>query len=132
MLNNTVRIPGVLVWSILPAAVTLMVALVYSVAISLILGPSTDFNFLQWLPFPVAVAVIAWGVYTGIGSVVLWIAMWCYWAGMERSSFGARAGWFFALLFGMHLGALIYAIYIWKKGILKVEFEGPNAPKTAT
>lgn len=132
VLNRTIRLPRFLVWLILPAAISLTIMLAYSIAISLILGPSTDFNILQWFPFPVTVALIVWGAYTGIGSVALWIAMWFYWVGLERSSFWARTGWFFTLLLGMHLGALVYVIYIWKKGFLKAEFESPNAPPMAT
>ena len=121
VLNRAVHIPPALVWLTLPAAVSLVVLMAYSLIASLILGPSSDFNFMELLPRPAFIAVLAWGVYTGIGSVALWFAMWAYWAVMERSSFLVRAVWFFVLLLGMHLGALAYLLYIWKKGILTTE-----------
>jgi len=39
---------------------------------------------------------------------------------IERSSHGSRAGWFLVLLFGMPLGSMAYAVYLWKRGKLKV------------
>jgi hypothetical protein len=125
MLNNRVRLPYALVWALLPAAISLALLSTVSLVLSIVLGPSSDFNFLQWLPQPLALVVIVWGVYTGIGSVALWFAMWIYWGTMERSSLSSRVGWFCALLFGMHYAALIYAFNIWKKGILRVVTDAP-------
>jgi len=64
------------------------------------------------------------GAYAGIGAVCLYMTMWIYWIAVERSSALARIGWFLALLFGLHYGALIYAIIIWRKGLTQVE--GPQ------
>ena len=118
MVNNNFRVPRILTWLILPSAISLVVLTLYSLILLAVLGPSSDFNFLQWLPYPVAMVVIAWGAYTGMGVAALWVAMWAYWATMEKSPARVRVGWFLVLLLGMHYGALIYLLYIWKKGIL--------------
>ena len=130
VLNHTVRVPRALVWLLLPAAVSLTVIMAFSLIASLVLGPSSDFNFLEWLPRPVYVAVLAWGIYTGIGAVALWFAMWVYWGFMERSSYLVRAMWFFVLLLGMHLGALAYLLYLWIKGILRIESVSPDGVRS--
>ena len=43
-------------------------------------------------------------------------AMWVYWAGSQKSQ---RVAWFLVLLLGMHYGAMLYALYVWKKGQIK-------------
>jgi len=78
-----------------------------------------DHNLLDALPVSVSILFGIWGVYTGIGALLLSIAMWIYWARYERSSRGVRARWFLALLLGMYYGALIYEFYIWRKGVIK-------------
>lgn len=44
-----------------------------------------------------------------------------YWIAVERSSVLMRIGWFLALLFGLHLGALFYAWKVWSKDLIKVD-----------
>jgi hypothetical protein len=61
-------------------------------------------------------SLIALRVYTGVGVVCLWFAMWAYWAGFQKSQ---RVGWFLVLLLGMHYGAMLYALYVWKKRQIK-------------
>ena len=128
ILNDTIRVPGALVLSILPAAISLALFAAYSIICSIILGPSSDFNFLLWLPYPISIAVVSWGVYTGVASVALWFLMWAYWGMFDKSSKLARAGWFVVLLFGMHFGALAYLTYIWSRGFLRIESANRQTP----
>ena len=51
--------------------------------------------------------------------------MWLYLFPVDNSSYGARTGWFLVLLFGMHYGALIYAIYLWNTGRIKAATSHP-------
>ena len=118
--RDEVRVPSGVVWPVLPGLATFVLLIAYSLILSIILGPSSDFNILEFLPQPVAIGVVVWGVYAGFCAVVLWVAMWMYWAAIERSSYGIRVGWFLVLLFGMPLGSMAYAVYLWKKGKLKV------------
>lgn len=76
-------------------------------------------NALDHVPLPLSYLIIALGVYTGVGAVVLWVAMWVYWMALERSRFSVRAAWFFELLLLMHYGALIYAIAVLKAGRIR-------------
>ena len=118
ILNNKYPLPGVLVWFLASSGLSLAVFTVMGVAIWMIWGES-DQNLLDAFPGFVTVLFGIWGAYTVIGGISLWIAAWTYWIVVDRSTFGARAGWFLALLLGMHYGALIYAFYIWKTGRIK-------------
>jgi hypothetical protein len=115
--RNEVRVPSSVVWLVVPALATFVACVAYSVILSIILGPSSDFNILEFLPRPVAIGVAVWGVYAGFCAVVLWVAMWTYWGAKETSH---KAAWFLVLLFGLPLGAIGYALYLWKRGNLKV------------
>jgi len=84
-----------------------------------------DHNLLDAFPGFVSVLFGIWGFYTGIGAMLLWIAMWVYWAVVERTSSRVRFGWFLVLLFGMYYGALIYAVLLWQKGAIKAVTESP-------
>lgn len=82
-------------------------------------------NLLDAFPGFVSILFGIWGVYTGIGAMLLWIAMWIYWAVAERTSYRVRTGWFLALLFGMYYGALVYAFLLWRNGAIKVVSTSP-------
>jgi hypothetical protein len=113
-------VPSLVIWASASWMVSLTALTVISVVLCMIYGPSNpDVNILRMLPVPIAYLVIVWGVYTGFGAVGLWIGMWIYWAKLEKSPFRVRAGWFTLLMLGMHYGALIYAIYVWRKGIFQ-------------
>ena len=48
-----------------------------------------------------------WGAYAAIGAISLYVTMWLYWIGVERSSLLVRIGRVLMLLFGVHLGATV-------------------------
>ena len=118
LVNDRHRVPRFLVWYLFSAAISLSVFTALGIIAWIFLGDSQK-NLLDFLPHIVTILFGIWGVYTGIGAVILWVAMWVYWVAWENSSFSARTGWFLALLFGMHYGALVYAIYLWNKGVIK-------------
>jgi hypothetical protein len=118
VLGGTNRIPTVLVWLIASWAISLAAFTLLGITVWIIRG-QPDHNLLDGFPSFVSVLLGVWGGYTGIGAMLLWIAMWMYWARLERSSAGVRTGWFLALLFGMYYGALIYAFCVWWTGALK-------------
>jgi hypothetical protein len=125
LINNKYPVPPLLFWTVFPAAISLAVLALISLILIAILGPDSDVNVIQILPPPLTIVLLAWGAYTGVGVAVLWLAMWVYWAKMDRSSLPIRACWFLVLLFGMHLGAVIYAFYIWKTGRIKAATSHP-------
>ena len=118
LVNGKHRIARPFLWFLVSTAISLLVMTLLSIVAAMILGDS-DVNLLGTLPRFAAILLVIWGVYTGIGVVVLWIAMWVYWVAEERSTFSVRAAWFFALLLGMYYGALAYAIYLWRQGHIK-------------
>lgn len=118
LVNDQYRIPGILVWLIASWVISLVAITVAGVAVWMIWGEPKH-NLLEALPGFITVLLGVWGVYTGLGAMVVWIAMWIYWSVMDRSSFSARAGWFLVLLLGTYYGALIYALYLWWTGCIK-------------
>jgi hypothetical protein len=116
LINGEHQIPWLFVWFLKSVVISLTAITLMGVAVWLI-WREPDHNFLDGLPGFVSILLGVWGVYTGAGAMALWIALWIYWARIERSS--ARVGWFLTLLNGMHYGALIYAIYLWMTGRIK-------------
>jgi len=122
VLSGKYPIPAFLVWLIASWAISLAAFTLFGIGVWVFWG-QPDHNLLDVAPRFVSVFFGVWGVYTGIGAMLLWIAMWIYWARVERSSGGNRAGWFLALLFGMYYGALIYTFCVWRKGAIKAVHE---------
>jgi hypothetical protein len=119
ILQGGYQVPGVLVWMIMSSAISLSALLMISLVLSVFFG-SANINLPDALPFPFSILFVLWGVYAGIGSVVLWFSMLSYWARMERSSMIVRLGWLLAMLFGLQFGAMLYTYWLWRKGVLKV------------
>ena len=122
VLNNRYPIPTVLLWLLASWAISLAAFTGLGLIVWMIWG-EPDHNLLDAFPGFVSVLFGIWGFYTGIGAMLLWIAMWVYWAVVERTSSRVRFGWFLVLLFGMYYGALIYAVLLWQKGAIKAVTE---------
>jgi hypothetical protein len=95
-------------WMVALALVTVMLLLVWVAGAWM---PDHSPGWSPWISIPVGLL----GAYAAFGAVCLYIAMWGYWILVERSSAGIRIGWLLALLFGVHYGALAYAVYVWKR-----------------
>ena len=78
--------------------------------------PDHSQEWPHWISIPVGLL----GAYAAVGGVCLYITMWGYWIAVERSSVGVRIGWLLALLFGIHYGALAYAMYVWRRKLKPV------------
>ena len=124
LLNNKYPMPGFLAWYLASSGLSLAVFTAMGIGVWMIWG-EPDHNLLDAFPGFVTILFGIWGAYTGIASMSLWIAAWLYLLAVDNSSYGARAGWFLVLLFGMHYGALIYAIYLWKTGRIKAATSHP-------
>jgi hypothetical protein len=123
VLKNKYTLPGFLFkavasWVIVLTGITIVLLLYWGIS------ATTNLKVLELLPGPLMVFLDICGAYAGIGGICLYVTMWVYWMAVERSSVLARIGWFFALLFGLHYGALIYALVVWRKGVTKVN--GPQ------
>ena len=110
------QIPLLFVWFLKSAVISLATFTLIGLTLWIIVG-EPHHNLLDGLPGSVSILLGLWGLYTGAGSMVLWITMWIYWMRIERTS--ARLSWFLVLLVGTYYGALVYAIYIWKTGRIK-------------
>jgi hypothetical protein len=126
VLRNKYTLPGFLFravasWVIALAGMTIVLLLCWGIS------AITNLKLLDLLPGPLVVFLDICGAYAGIGAICLYVTMWIYWIAVERSSVLARIGWFFALLFGLHYGALIYAFIVWRKGVTKVDGPQPLA-----
>ena len=124
LVSDKYMIPGYLLWLIASWAISLAAFTVMGIAVWMIVG-EPDHNLLDAYSGYVSVLFGVWGVYTGIGAILLWIVMWIYWARVERPSSSSRTGWFLALLLGMYYGALIYAFYLWRAGRIRAVTSQP-------
>lgn len=120
MLKNKQTVPRFIVvavasWAIALAAVTVVGFAVW------VISSWMHADALAALPKPLLLLVGLCGAYAGLGSICLWVTMCVYWVAVERSSAGVRIGWFFALLFGLHYGALFYAYRVWRTGVTKID-----------
>jgi hypothetical protein len=88
------------------------------------LSSTMHFELLAVLPRFLRSFLNFCGAYAALGGICLWVTIWVYWIAVERGSVWARIGWFFTLLFTLHMGALIYAIVVWRTSITK--FTGPQ------
>lgn len=123
VLKNRHTLPGFLFsavasWVIALTGVTIVLVVVW------IIDAAAHLNLLKALPSPFMTLLDLCGAYAAIGAICLYVTMWVYWIAVERCSVLARIGWFFALLLGLHYGALIYALIVWRKGVTKVD--GPQ------
>jgi hypothetical protein len=95
-------------WVIAPAAMTLLGLVIWSV------WTVTQANPFDALSKPLQIVLGVCGLYAGVGSVCLYLTMWIYWLGVERTKLPIRLSWFVLLICGLHYGALIYAYVVWK------------------
>ena len=51
------------------------------------------------------------GMLAAVSVFFLWGGMWHYWERFDSSSLGARRAWFFALVFGLWYGAILYYLF---------------------
>lgn len=105
-------------WVIVLTGVTIVLLVDWSFAATL------HFQFLRSLPGPLMAFLDLCGAYAGIGAICLYMTMWVYWIGVERSPILTRIAWLLALLVGLPFGALIYAIVVWRGGVRRVD--GPQ------
>jgi hypothetical protein len=109
---------GVASWVVAFGGVTLLLLLDW------ILAGATHFQLLRSLPGPLMVVLDICGAYAAIGGFCLYITMWIYWVAVERTPLLTRIGWFVVLLCGLPWGALIYALFVWRKDVRKIR--GPQ------
>jgi hypothetical protein len=100
-------------WVVSLAGISVVLLIVYLVSVSL------HQNILTLIPGPLRVLLDVVGAYAGIGGICLYVTMWIYWIGIQRSPIAARIGWLMALIFLLHYGALIYAIVVWRNEVVK-------------
>ena len=120
MLNNKQTVPRFIVVAVASWAIALAAVTVVGLAVWMI-SSWMHVDALAALPKPLLLLIGLCGAYAGLGSICLWVTMCVYWIVVERSSAGVRIGWFFALLFGLHYGALFYAYRVWRTGITKMD-----------
>jgi hypothetical protein len=124
LVKNKYSIPGfvfvaIASWVVVLAGVLILLSLIW-VYISAT-GHREIFDSLSW-PFRAFLGLS--GAYAAVGAICLYVTMWVYWIAVERSSISARIGWLLALLFGLYVGALVYAIVVWRRYVTK--FDGPQ------
>ncbi|MGH9496399.1 MAG: hypothetical protein ACRD3B_15470 [Candidatus Sulfotelmatobacter sp.] len=56
-----------------------------------------------------------------IGAAILWIAMWYFWFGFDRSHYLKKAGWFVALFFLAPLGPVFYYFFAFRRYVVQAE-----------
>ncbi len=61
-----------------------------------------------------------------LGTALLWIAMWYFWFGFDRSHYLKKAVSFVLLFFLPPLGTLFYYFTIYRRGVLVAESSGMN------
>ena len=105
---SKVAVALVVSWVIALVAITVVLLVVLALENWL---PPDPHKWSRYITFPGGVL----GAYAAIGSLCLYVTMWVYWIVVERSSVGVRLGWLLALLFGMHYGALGYALFVWRR-----------------
>jgi hypothetical protein len=56
-----------------------------------------------------------------MGAALLWVAMWYFWFGFDRSHFLKKAGWFVALFFFAPLGPVLYWYFAFRRHGLQAD-----------
>jgi hypothetical protein len=105
-------------WVIVLAGVSIVLLADWSISATM------HFSAIESLHGPLRLLLNLCGAYAGIGAICLYVTMWVYWIAVERGSVLARIGWLLALLFTLHYGALIYALVVWRRDVVKVQ--GPQ------
>jgi hypothetical protein len=95
-------------WMVALALVTVVLLFVWAAGGWM---PDHSQGWSRWFSIPVGLLA----AYAALGALCIYITMWGYWILVERSSAGVRIGWLLALLFGVHYGALAYALYVWRR-----------------
>ena len=103
-LNEKYLVPPFFVRVTLSFAIALLVVTSILLANWAIGGDSV----LRSLPRPLFVLLNSCGAYAALGSFFLYILMWIYLLGFDRTSLFARVGWAILLLLTLPFGALIY------------------------
>lgn len=63
-----------------------------------------------------------------IGTALLWIAMWYFWFGFDRSQFLKKAAWFVGLFFFAPLGPVLYYFFVFRRCAIQAD----TSPLTPT
>ena len=61
------------------------------------------------------------GILAAVSVFFLWGGMWQYWGKCDSSSLGARRTWFFALVFGLWYGAILYYLAVYLPNTLRLD-----------
>jgi hypothetical protein len=51
------------------------------------------------------------------GEAALWVGMWYFWFGFDRSHYLKKAMWFVSLFFLAPLGTLLYYFFVYRRGV---------------
>jgi hypothetical protein len=116
-------IPSFLFRAIASWVVSLVALTTIAIALWL-LYPTRDAQSVKAMPLPLLLILCLWGAYAAFGGITLYCLMWVYWIAVERSSVAGRIAWFLVLLLGLHYGALLYALVVWKKDMERMD--GPQ------
>ena len=116
-------IPSFLFCAIASWVVSNVVLIVVSIAFW-ITQPHSTVDLSNAFPWPALVVAILVIFYAALGTFALYILMWVYWVSVKHSAIALRILWFFVLLFGLHFGAVLYALIVWKRDIQRIE--GPQ------
>lgn len=103
-LNEKYLVPPFFVRVTLSFATALLVVTLILLANWLIGGDA----ILKGLPKPLSVFLDFCGAYAAFGSLFLYVLMWIYLFGFDRTSLFAKVGWAILLLFTLPFGALVY------------------------
>jgi len=119
LLNNKYRLPKIVVWVVwvLLIVVVSFTALIVFMFVRDVVSANARREHLSDF---VATLFGLFAVCTIFASLALYITMCVYWIVVERSTTLVRLGWFLALLFGLHYGAVVYAFKVWSKNLVKV------------
>ncbi|MGA7080675.1 MAG: hypothetical protein WBQ43_20130 [Terriglobales bacterium] len=61
------------------------------------------------------------GILAAVSVFFLWGGMWRYWGNCDSSSLAARRVWFFALVFGLWYGAVLYYLLVYLPNTLRLD-----------
>lgn len=105
-LNEKYLIPPIFVRVTLSFAIALLA--ITAIGVLLWIFSASASTALTSLPKPLSILLGLCGAYAALGGLFLYVLMWIYLIGFDRTSPLARVGWVFALIFTLHYGALLY------------------------